>query len=77
MQGVNSCQASPAKSDPIDLKPEDVVDIDDENTASPSTVIETKLCNVMPQGEMQILTRLFPKTARTLAGVLRNRAQLL
>jgi hypothetical protein len=74
MQDDYSCQVLPPKSDQIDLKPEDIVDTEDENTDSVSAVIETKLHNVMTQGEMEILTNLFPKTAQTLADVLRNRS---
>ena len=74
MQDDYSCQVLPPKSDQIDLKPEDIVDTEDENTDNVSAVIEMKLCNVMTQGEMEILTTLFPKTAQTLADVLRNRS---
>ena len=74
MQDDYSCQVLPPKSDEIDLKPEDIVDTEDENTDNASAVIEMKLCNVMTQGEMEILTTLFPKTAQTLADVLRNRS---
>ena len=74
MEDDYSSQVLPPESDQIDLKPEDIVDTEDENTDSVSAVIEMKLCNVMTQGEMEILTTLFPKTAQTLAGVLRNRS---
>ena len=67
-----SCRVLPVKSDPIDLKLEDI-DTEDERTYSASSVIEMKLGNVMTQGEMEILTTWFPKAAQTLAGVLRNR----
>jgi hypothetical protein len=73
MQDDYSCPVLPPKSDQIDLKPEDIIDTEDENTDSPSTVIETELRNVMTQGEMEILTILFPKTSKTLARVLRKR----
>jgi hypothetical protein len=73
MQADYSCQVLPAKSDQIDLKLEDVIDAEDENTDSPSTVIEMKLRNLMTQGEMEILTTLFPKASKTLARVLRKR----
>ena len=73
MQDDYSCQVLPLKSDRIDLKLEDIIDTEDENTDSPSTVIETKLRNLMTQGEMEILTTLFPKASKTLAGVLRKR----
>jgi hypothetical protein len=73
MQNDYSCQVSPSKSDQIDLRPEDVIDAEDENTDSPSTVIEMQLRNLMTQGEMEILTTLFPKASKTLARVLRKR----
>jgi hypothetical protein len=59
-------------SNPIDLRLEDI-DTEDENTDIAHAVIETKLRNVMTQGEMEILKTWFPKAARTLAGVLRKR----
>ena len=73
MQDDYSCQVLPPKSDQIDLKLEEIIDTEDENTDSPSTVIETKLGNLMTQGEMEILTTLFPKASKTLARVLRKR----
>ena len=73
MQDDYSCQVLPQKSDQIDLKLEGIIDTEDENTDSPSTVIETKLRNLMTQGEMEILTTLFPKASKTLARVLRKR----
>ena len=73
MQDDYSCQVLPPKSDQIDLKLEAIIDTEDENTDSPSTVIETKLRNLMTQGEMEILTTLFPKASKTLARVLRKR----
>jgi hypothetical protein len=66
MQNDYSCQVSPSKSDPIDLKLEDAIDAEDEN----SEVIEMKLRNLMSQGEMEVLTTLFPKASKTLAWVL-------
>jgi hypothetical protein len=73
MQNDYSCQVLPSKSDQIDLKLEDTIDTEEENTDSPSGVIETELHNVMTHGEMEILTRLFPKASKTLASVLRKR----
>jgi len=73
MQDDYSCQVLPPKSDPIDLKLEDIIEVEDENTDSPSTAIEMKLRNVMTQGEIDILTTLFPKASKTLACVLHNR----
>jgi hypothetical protein len=67
-----SGQMSSSKSDQSDLKA-DIIDTQDENTDSPSKVIEMKLRNVMTQVEMEILTAWFPKAGRTLAQVLRNR----
>jgi hypothetical protein len=73
MKNDYSCQVFFSKSDKIDLRAEDVIDTEDENTDGASTVIETKLRNVMTQGEMDILTTWFPKAAQMLAGVLRDR----
>ena len=73
VQDDYSCQLLPPKSDQVDLKPEDIIDTEDENAVSPSTVIETKLRDVMTQGEIEILTALFPKASKTLASVLRKR----
>ena len=73
MQDDYLCQVLPQKTDQIDLKLEDIIDTEDEHTDSPSTVIETRLRNIMTQGEMEILTTWFPKASKTLAGVLRKR----
>ena len=73
MQNDYSCQVLPPKSDQINLKLEDTIDTEEENTDSPSAVVETELRNVMTQGEMEILTTLFPKASKTLASVLRKR----
>jgi hypothetical protein len=73
MQDDYSCPALHPKSDQIDSKLEDIIDTEDENTDSPSTVIETELRHVMTQGEMEILRTLFPKASKTLARVLRKR----
>jgi hypothetical protein len=70
MQNDYSCQVSPSKSDPIDLKLEDIIDAEDGNGDSPSIVIEKELRNLMTQGEMEVLTTLFPKASKTLAWVL-------
>jgi hypothetical protein len=70
MQNDYSCQVLSSKSDQFDLKLEDIIDTEDENTDSVSTVIETKLRNLMTQGEMEILTTWFPKASKTLAWVL-------
>ena len=70
MQDDCSCQMLPPKSDQIDLKLEDIIDTEDENTDSPSTVIETELRHVITQGEMEVLTTWFPKASKTLAWVL-------
>jgi hypothetical protein len=70
MQNDYLCQAYPSKSDQIDLRPEDVIDTEDENTDNPSTLIETELRHVMTQGEMDILATWFPKASKTLAWVL-------
>jgi hypothetical protein len=70
MQNDYLCQVFPSKSDKIDLRPEDVIDTEDENSDSPSTLIETELRHIMTQGEMDILTTWFPKASKTLAWVL-------
>jgi hypothetical protein len=72
MQPDYSSQTSPAKTDQIDRKGDDIVNSGDENTESASTVIAMKLHDVMTQGEMQILTKWFPKASKTLACVLRK-----
>jgi hypothetical protein len=76
MQDDYSCQVSPPKSDQIDSDLGDIgdiIDAEDENTDSPYTVIETELREVMTQGEIEIMTTLFPKASKTLASVLRKR----
>jgi hypothetical protein len=70
MQNDYLCQVFASKSDKIDLRPEDVIDTEDENSDSPSTLIETELRYIMTQGEMDILTTWFPKASKTLAWVL-------
>ena len=77
MQDEYSEQILSPESDQIGLKPEDIIETQDENTDSVSAVIEMKLRNLMTRGEMEILTTLFPKSAQTLAGVLRNRPPLV
>jgi hypothetical protein len=72
MQNDYLCQVFPSKSDKIDLRPEDVIDTEDENSDSSSTFIETELRHIMTQGEMDILTTWFPKASKTLAWVLSN-----
>jgi hypothetical protein len=69
-----SCEVLPPKSHQIDLKLQHI-DAEDEKTYSASTLIEAKLGDVMTPREMEILTTWFPKTAQTLADVLRNRLQ--
>ena len=73
MHADYSGQILSSKSLQGDLKLEEIIDTEGENTGSPSKVIEMKLRNVMTHGEMEILTTWFPKAAQTLAGVLRNR----
>jgi hypothetical protein len=70
MQNDYSRQVLPLKSDQIDLKLEDIIDAEDENGDSPSTVIEKELRDLITQGEMEILTTWFPKASKTLAWVL-------
>ena len=73
MHADYSGQILSSKSLQGDLKLEEIIDTEGENTGSPSKVIEMKLRNVMTHCEMEILTTWFPKAAQTLAGVLRNR----
>jgi hypothetical protein len=73
MQLDDSCESSPAKSDQIDLKLHEPVDSEDETNDSASRVNGTELRNVMTQREMRILTTWFPKSAQTLACILRKR----
>ena len=75
MQDDHSCQMLPPKSDQIDLKLEDIIDTEDEDTDSASSSIRMKFGTVMTQREMETLTTWFPKAAQTLARVLRNRPQ--
>ena len=70
MQNDYSSEVLASKSDQIDLRPEDIIDTEDENTDSPSTVIETELRHVITQGEIEILMTWFPKASKTLAWVL-------
>jgi hypothetical protein len=72
MQHEYSCQTSPSKSDQIDWKVDDIINSEDENTGSASTVSGMKLRDVMTQREMEILTTWFPKASKTLACVLRK-----
>jgi hypothetical protein len=73
MQNDYSCEISAPKSARIDLQPEEILDIENENTDSASAVIKTKLRNVITEGEIEVLTSWFPKAAQTLARVLRER----
>jgi hypothetical protein len=72
MQDDYSCQTLPPKPDQIDLKLEDIIDPEDENTDGASPSARMKFRSVMTQREMEILTSWFPKAARTLVGVLRR-----
>lgn len=55
----------------IDLKLDHIIDTEDES--ADNACIEVNLLNVMTQGEMEILTKWFPKASKMLAEVLRNR----
>jgi hypothetical protein len=72
MQDNDLYQMLRRKSDQIDLKLEDIIETEDENIGGASASTKMKFRRVMTQREMEILTTLFPKTAQTLAGVLRN-----
>jgi hypothetical protein len=76
MQDEYSCPVLPPNSDQIDLKLEAIIDAEDENTHSPSAVVEMKLRNLMTQGEMEILTTWFPKASKTLTWVLPKRGEI-
>lgn len=73
MQDNYSDQTVGLTSDESDRTGINLSRLDDENTASDPASGEVDFRSVMSQYEMEILTKLFPKCARTLAGVLRNR----
>ena len=75
MQDNYSYQTSLSKSEQSDQSEDDFKNLKDQKTVSDSAVTEMKFRSVMSQYEMEILTKLFPKCAETLAGVLRNRPQ--
>jgi hypothetical protein len=64
-----------ASSFSADQKVDDVIDSEDDNTDRACSLDETNFRELMTQREMEILTTLFPKTARALASVLSNRPQ--
>jgi len=72
MQPDYSCQTPLSNSDRADWKVDDIIGSEEENTASASSFARMKFRSVMTQREMEILTTLFPKAARTLACVLRR-----
>ena len=73
MQDNYSDQTAGLTSDESDRRDENLSGLDEENTATDPASGEVNFRSVMSQYEMEILTKLFPKCARTLAGVLRNR----
>jgi hypothetical protein len=78
MQDNYSYQTSLSKSEQSDQSEDDFKNLEDQKTVSDSAIsaiTEMKFRSVMSEYEMEILTKLFPKCARTLAGVLRNRPQ--
>ena len=77
MQDDHLYQASLATSNQRDWKEDNFVESEEENSVSESAMTAMKFRRVMGQREMEILTALFPKTAQTLASVLRNRSQWL
>jgi hypothetical protein len=77
MQDDHLYQASLATSNQRDWKEDNFVESEEENSVSESAMTAMKFRSVMGQREMEILTALFPKTAQTLASVLRNRSQWL
>jgi hypothetical protein len=77
MQDDYSCQTPRPTSDQSEWKEDNLRDSEDENRVSEPSATEISFRSVMSQREMEILTALFPKSAHTLAGVLRNRPQRL
>ena len=73
MQDDYSCQILPPKSDQADFKLADMIDTEEENAESASSVATAKLRSVMTQREMEIVTTFFPKAAETPACVLGKR----
>jgi hypothetical protein len=72
-----SYQTSLSTSDQSDRKNDHFAGLADESTVSETAVAEVNFRGVMSAYEMEILTRLFPKCAQTLAAVLRDRAPRL
>jgi hypothetical protein len=71
MQDNYSYQTSQSKSEQSDS----FQNLEEQKPVIASAITEMKFRSVMSEYEMEILTTLFPKCARTLAGVLRNRPQ--
>ncbi len=69
----SSYQTSLSESEQSDSKEDCLNELEDLKTLSEPAVTEMKLLSVMSPYEMEILTRLFPKCAETLAGVLCHR----
>ena len=75
MRDDYSCQTSLVKSEASEQNQDN--DFEDQKTTGESAITEMKFRSFMSPYEMEILRRLFPKCAETLAGVLRNRPQRL
>lgn len=75
MQDNYPYQTSFPTSDQTDWKTDDIIDSGDEKTDTASSFAETKFRSLMTQREMEVLTTWFPKAARALACVLRNRPE--
>jgi len=77
MKGDYSDQTLLATSDKGVWNEDKLDDFEDEKTPSETSATEMKFLSVMSEREMEILTTWFPKSAQTLACVLRNRPQWL
>ena len=64
MQDDYSCQILPPKSDQADFKLADMIDTEEENAESASSVATAKLRSVMTQREMEIVTSFSRKPQR-------------
>jgi hypothetical protein len=73
VQDNYSDQIPTSTSDQSEQKDENFTGLESENTASETAASEVNFRSVMSQYEMEILTKLFPKCAQTVADVLRNR----
>jgi hypothetical protein len=77
MKDDYSDQPLPATCDKSVWNEDKPDDFEDEKTPGEPSATEMKFLSVMSEREMEILTTWFPKSAQTLACVLRNRPQWL